>query len=318
MKLRALVVLNPHARQGRARELWPRVRTRVEEHFVVELVETDRDAAWEARLAGALCDGIRVFIAAGGDGTVHALVNALVRQAGGIPLGELCLGAVGLGSSNDFHKPFSRVEDGIPLRIRPPGAGEPALRDVVLARTWTGERSEARHFVVSASLGLTAEANAFFNGTGPVIGRLKRCWTGGAILYSAFRALLRGRVLPATLVFPDSGQRYSTGLTALSVMKTPHLSGSFLFDTPVERGNGQLAVNLCERMTRLQILGVLVDLARGRFLGGRAEHRGRRHWDVRRLRIELDRAAPLELDGEVTRVERVEFEILKDQIGECL
>jgi diacylglycerol kinase family enzyme len=47
------------------------------------------------------------FVAAGGDGTVNAVVSALVENASPDALRRIRLGAVGLGSSNDFHKPLS-------------------------------------------------------------------------------------------------------------------------------------------------------------------------------------------------------------------
>ncbi len=67
---------------------------------------------------GARCRRL-VLHRGGGDGTVHALVEALALAPRRPPLDHLTLGAVGLGSSNDFHKPVGRRVGGVPVRLSP-------------------------------------------------------------------------------------------------------------------------------------------------------------------------------------------------------
>jgi diacylglycerol kinase (ATP) len=97
-RLRALVVLNPVARSGRGRMRFALVQPTIDEVFEATVVETDGDGRCDAPIAAALRDGVRVIIAAGGDGTVNAVVDAIVRVRGAIPLDAIALGAVGLGS----------------------------------------------------------------------------------------------------------------------------------------------------------------------------------------------------------------------------
>ena len=61
--------------------------------------------------------GVDCVIAGGGDGTVNAVLSALVTHAGAARLRRIKVGAVGLGSSNDFHKPFGTTLAGIPCRL---------------------------------------------------------------------------------------------------------------------------------------------------------------------------------------------------------
>src|SRR5437016_2873987 len=98
-----LVVLNPNAHGGRARQLWHRI-TRPAGWTVV-----DRD--YSGAVSSAVHNGERSFVAAGGDGTVNALLNAIVACENRPPLEEFTLGAVGLGSSNDFHKPGAHTDN---------------------------------------------------------------------------------------------------------------------------------------------------------------------------------------------------------------
>lgn len=304
---RALIVLNPAAGHGRARQRWERVRPTLAERFDAEVVETGGTQAWEAAVARAFEAGVRVFVAAGGDGTVNALLNALVQSALRAELRTVELAAVGLGSSNDFHKPFGGMIGPVPLRI-----GSAHARDVGRARYVDEQGAEhERMFVVSASLGVTAVANAFFNHGDATLRALKARWVGGAIVYAAVRTISRERALQATLRMPAA--TLTTRIANLSVMKSPYLSGSFRYDTPIDDANGLLAVNLCEQRSQLGLLRALAGLARGRFLGREGTH----HWMASELEVELTQEADLELDGEVVRARRVRFDVLPERIGVC-
>jgi hypothetical protein len=128
--------------------------------------------------ADAIQAGEREFISAGGDGTVNALVNALASMLGPEELRNVTVGALGLGSSNDFHKPYTHTIHGFPARIdfdraRPRDAGCLSFD------------SCRRFFLVNASAGVTANANAFFNGPDTGLRLLKSVSTAAAISYAA-------------------------------------------------------------------------------------------------------------------------------------
>lgn len=53
-------------------------------------------------------------IAVGGDGTVNLLAQALLES---VEWREISLGALGTGSSNDFHKPRRKRFHGLPARL---------------------------------------------------------------------------------------------------------------------------------------------------------------------------------------------------------
>lgn len=306
---RALLLLNPASGQGRARRRYRRVRGDLASRFDLAEIEMDSAGAWEERVERAAEAGVRIFVAAGGDGTVNALACALVSRRGKIPLPEITLGAVGLGSSNDFHKPPCALVRGVPVRLQTRAA---APRDIARA-TYEDDRGVPREriFLVSASLGVTATANALFNGGGRVWRFLKRRCVNMAILSVAVRAILRHRGIHAVLRLPESTEEVE--ISSLSLLKTPHLSGSLLYDTPVDPSSGLLAVNLCHGMSRLQLLSTLAGLRRGRFLG----RPGTRHWMTNRITVELERAADLELDGEVFRARRVTFDVLPEKLSVC-
>jgi diacylglycerol kinase (ATP) len=303
----ALVLVNAGARGGRGLERLARAWPAIEARFEPRAVALDAEGRWRADVGRALEDGLRHFVAAGGDGTVGALADALCHERGGVPLASLTLGAVGLGSSNDFHKPVRSRIAGIPLRL-----SAARWRDVGLVH-YEDERGAEREraFLVSCSLGLTASANAFFNGGDPLLRALQRLSSGAAIVYAALHEILRGRGLALELRLAGSCRRVRAA--SLSVLKTPHLAGGFRFDTPVDAGDGSLAVNLIEDRGRLATLGILAGLARGRFRG----RPGTRHWSTPCLEVVAARPVPLEIDGEVVLARRARFEVLPERIRAC-
>ena len=303
-----VVLLNPAAGGDRALARWRRTESAVREVCEARVIETDPAGEWRFAVRQEIENGTRLFIAAGGDGTVSALADELVRARGWIPLDQFTLGAVGLGSSNDFHKPYGQRIDGVPVRITP----SEERRDLCVARYAAPDgATHSRCFLFCASVGVVAEANAFFNEGDGAERRLRGTWTGGAILYAALHTIATWRNL--TVRFRSGGRTEQAAVTNLSVSKTAYVSGMFRYDRTVAPDDGLLAVHLCEGMSRQEALGALTDLARGRF-EGRAK---RRHWNSWRLAVAADAPMALELDGEVMHARRVSFAVLKEQVKLC-
>jgi len=300
----ALVLLNPAARHGRAGRLWDRVRREVEQRFDSSVVPIDPGGTWKRDVRASLRAGTRVFVAAGGDGTVHALAGAIVEARDDVPLGDICLGAVGLGSSNDFHKPFECLRSGIPLRLDMDRA---APRDLGRIR-WVDAEGRDREsvLVVSASAGVVAEGNALFSSC-----RLGRHLPSLAIAVAAFRAIARHST-SRVLIRHDGGQE-QIELSSLSVLKTQWLSGSLRYDLPIAADDGLLGVALCEAMGRPRLLGTLAGLARGRFAG----RPGTRAFQTAALELGADTPLLLEIDGEVGLARHATFDLFPERLLAC-
>ncbi len=303
----ALVLLNPRARGGRGARRWGRVAGALAGELSPSVVELDEAGAWEGSVRAALGEGIRDFVAAGGDGTVSALVDCLYRAPSRPALAALRLGAVGLGSSNDFHKPGLRRVAGVPVRLRrSPGA----LRDVCLARYLDREGAlRERCFVVSASLGLTAEGNARFNRRAGLLAWLTAGSTSLGIAATALVTLLSHH--PRQLRLTLGAETHALSVMSLNAQKTPWVSGALRLDTPAADDDGRLGVNVCTATSRAGELRALFDLTRGRFLRGP----DRRFWSVPSVRIEADELFDLELDGEVVTATAVELRVTGERIG---
>lgn len=294
------ILLNPRAGHGRARERWQTVAGAVcrqlsQQAAAVDIFEAGRPGSSAADLAAA---GYTVLLAAGGDGSVNHLLQALMALEGVRPL----LGAIGLGSSNDFHKPLQVPAGGVPLRIAP-ALARPQDVGRVLYRDENGQQQQ-RYFLINASLGVTADANWLFNHPDGLLALLKGRSTSLAILYAAVSTILRHRNSPFELI--ADGQLLAGNFANVAVLKSPHVSGSFTYDQALRCDDGRLGLNTCGDISRRQLLGVLADLSRGRFSG----KEGRRSLYVQQLHIHTFGLQALETDGEVMLAEDIRFSLL--------
>jgi diacylglycerol kinase (ATP) len=305
-----IVFLNTRASYGRAAAKWARVRPELERRAgPFEIREIGSTAAVAGSLREAVARGERAFIAAGGDGTVNLLLNAIVSLDDGA---DVTLGAVGLGSSNDFHKPFG--EDsfvaGVPVRV---DCGNARPCDAIRIDVEDDEGTTSTRFaIINASLGITAEANASFNAPSGLVRAARKLSVDAAIVASVLRTLATYRDVECRLTI-DGADQGSFSVSNLGVIKNPHFAGSFCYDTPIEPDDGRLGVNLCERLTPFQALATLAALSRRRF-SGRPKTRS---WIGERVSVEGDRSFALETDGEVVSARRAVFTVLPKRITCC-
>jgi len=305
-----IVFLNTHAGHGRAARLWQRIVPEIERlvgRFEVEEIDSFEGVA--ETLRQVVSRGERTVVAAGGDGTVNMLVNAIMALGDGH---EVTLGAVGLGSSNDFHKPLrtDAFVAGVPVRIDCVAARP---RDVIRVDVEDGEgRPRTRFAIINASLGITAEANAAFNAPTGFVRAARKLSVDAAIVASVLRTLATHRDVDCCIAI-DGEDLGAFSVSNLGVIKNPHFAGSFCYDTPIEPDDGNLGVNLCERLTPFQALVTLAALRRRRF-SGRPKTRS---WTGRRVSVEGDRTFALETDGEVTEARRAEFSVVPGRIRCC-
>jgi diacylglycerol kinase family enzyme len=306
-----IALINPSAGGGTALEKWARIESRLRRITGAMDVYVTGDAEdLGFQVARALDEGETRFIAGGGDGTVNAVLQSLVEFTPPVMLERISLGAVGLGSSNDFHKPYHLVIGGVPCRI---GFGTATRHDVgVLAYTDPEGQHDTRYWLVNASIGTTAEANHFFNHPDRLLRFLKKRSASSGILYAAGRTLLRYRCREMTLWLDDSIE--TTALVQnIGVVKSPHFAGSLHYDSPHEPDSGDFYVHRLEKISTPRLASAFAGLARGRFTG----RRGTNSWKARRLSVRNCGPFAIEFDGEVTVAHEATFSLYHSKIRVC-
>lgn len=307
MKQSLNVLFNFRSKEGRASDYFKKLEPELSSKFDLKIIELDHKGLWQKAISSALDQNETRFAAAGGDGTVHALLNVLAKNAleKGLNLENLYLGAVGLGSSNDFHKPLlkSKMSD-LPIRLNFDKASSWDIVRAVLIDEQN--RSQTIFFSISGSLGLVAEANAFFNGKDLILKILKRNWTQGAILYSAIREILINTGIHVSM----DDQESISNVNALCFLKTNFLSGSLRINQKVSHSDGKISFVLMKSMNKAQLIKTLNELENNIF----KKSKSLTFFQSETLKLSFKEELNIELDGEIYRAKKMELSLHPQKI----
>jgi len=242
------------------------------------------DADDEAgELARAAADGGSDVVVAGGDGTVSGVAAALLHHS------DAALGILAMGSFNNMARGF-----GVPVTLDAAldviGAGRISEMDA----GWV-EGDPGRPFFEAAGVGI--EAIGFL----AVEVAERRGW------WRAARALVRGMQLRRTpMRITLDGRAYRTGTPTVTVSNGPYHGAGFVVSADADPTDGLLDVAVFEGMSRLQVIGHFLAVARRQ---ARREPRIRQH-RAERVTIEgTRRALAAHADGVSIGVTPVTFEV---------
>jgi diacylglycerol kinase (ATP) len=253
----AAILVNRRARRAGHAGWLDVVTNRLTPHYRVEAL-FPRDAAQsEAAARDAASSGTALVVAAGGDGTVHAIANGLAGSA-------TALGFVPLGTANDLA-----CELGVP-------------RDVVSAATRILEgRSrrvdlgvvQGRRFLTVGGLGLVSSSALAVNGAksrGTMSRRAVELSGSASYRLAAIAQILSRRTITNALRLrwhdPDAARERSVELDVHAVFITNHRTCGGGLEVPSGgRGDdGVIEVCLVPATSRLRLLSNLQRLSSGR------------------------------------------------------
>jgi YegS/Rv2252/BmrU family lipid kinase len=236
---RHLVLVNPAARGGRARDLLPRL----------EAALRDQGLAYRMVVTTSVEHGCEEARRAAGSGEVPVVMSGdgLIGQIGGaLADSGATMGVIPCGRGNDFARVL-----GIPREI--PGAVALLARGT--ARPVDVGEVNGRRFLGIASCGYDSECNQIANETRFIRGNL-------VYLYSALRALAAWRPAQFTLVL-DGERRQFVGYSAAAANSKAYGGGMFLAPD-AELDDGMLDVVCIAQVGKLHFLANLPKVFRGR------------------------------------------------------
>ena len=222
----ALFIVNPAARGGRGARAESRIRTALATLDTgAEIVRTDAPGQAEVLAAEAARDGFTPVVAVGGDGTVHEVVNGLLRTPQ--PTLPPDFGVVPTGSGNDFartvHLP-RKIESAVSAILQGP------------RRTVDVGRCGNRVFLNAAGVGFDAEVVGVMARAGPLLR------SSGPLLYplAVVRALPRYTVQPMSVEL--DGQSLERRALLVAVANGSYYGGGFRICPAADPGDGWLDV----------------------------------------------------------------------------
>ena len=277
---------------GRA---WKIAAEQLRAHSIEFRLCTSRTSAQHDSLVeSAVRNGASQFMAAGGDGATHLLVNALMHQTWETPP---TLALLPLGSGCDFARSFGLPSEAAAvarmLGLQTAGGASIHARevDVGIAKGEWG----TRFFVNVASIGLTAA----------IVRRAARLSGFGALRYlAAFWVILPTYRRRSFLVRYEQGEHRSSSM--LGVMANGGFFGGGFRVAPTARLDDSMLELLIASTSRLQMVAVLYRLWRSTHL--RCKNVTCRQ--VREASVACDPPTDVEADGEYLGTTPVEFSVL--------
>lgn len=278
------LIINPRAGNSRKAQqviAWARARPDCR----VMRTRADGDAGRFA--AEAVRDGARTLYVAGGDGTIHQVVNGLPS------LENLTLGIVPLGTGNDLARCLALpLEVDEALRVLEAGAAVPL--DLIRA-----EHQEGGALVVNAASGGFSEVLYRH-----LTGEMKRMFGPRAYVLAAVNAFHKAPNHRVTI--EHDGRRFEADACAVMVCNGRFVAGGQEVVPGAEVGDRSAKLICVSAVTWRQRFGLLVRYYLGRHLNDRRVI----HHDACRVRIESSPAMRFYADGEPLGPTPLSFEVL--------
>ncbi len=279
--MRVQVLLNPQADQGRGRQYKAEIEALAQRFGGAEVLLTESADHARTQALQAAQEGYDVVVAAGGDGTVHEVINGLYQaRTQGI---DVALGIIPIGSGNDFafaNGILSKMETAV-SRIF---TGQPHLVD--LARI---EDEKGRVKVFDNNFGLGFDAVV-------VIETQKVTRVRGFLMYllAVFRTMAFYYDVPhVEMVFDD--EKASQDILFLAMGVGPRGGGGFLLVPDAKNDDNLIDSCTVNPINRLTMLYMITKTFNG-------SHVTSRHVTMRknqRIDIRSNMPMPIHIDGEM-------------------
>lgn len=283
--MRICTILNPNA--GSA-EKAAALREVAISRSDLTLRETNRPGDARALAAQALREGYDVVVAAGGDGTIHEVVNGLAPH-----FAQVRLGIIPMGTGNDLGRTLA-----IPLdpaeALQVLTLGQERQIDLIQAET----ASQRVYGVNVAAGGFSGQVDEVLTD------ELKASWGPLAYLIGA-TSVLRDLTHYPTIISRDDGPGERIDALNIIVANGRTVAGGFPVAPQANPEDGWLEVVIVKAVSLVQLAGVAARLLAGNYL--ESDHV--LHYRARRLSIVSRPGMWFNVDGELFANEPITFTV---------
>ncbi len=297
---RTLIVLNPHAGSGRAGRMWQNLEPLLWEQLgELVIAVTDKPGDVAVHLDKARAAGLTRVISIGGDGTNHALINALADLNARYPdAPRMIYGNVPIGTGRDWARGNGIPFDDPAAAARWIATAQPTPTDI--GKISMGEdasgHAHAEYFLNIASAGLGGEVARRVEGV-----HQRRPWT---FLLATLSAIVERGAMPMQ-VEVDGQLRYDGRAYATVIANGSTFGRGMKIAPHADVRDGLFEVVLVKGVPRVEVLAAFQRVYSGTHLTHRAVMSTR----GKSVRIRGDTALGMELDGEFAQGNDLEFTI---------
>jgi len=305
-----LVVLNKNSGGGTAIKKWESVYKHLQLNGSTETFIVGRNGSVDKFIIDSVRSGKTDFVIAGGDGSINYFINRCIQLIKPDELKQIKIGAVGIGSSNDFHKPFEKqnILESIPFKIN---FERVIKRDVGCIQYLNNGKTLKKYFLINASLGITAEGNNFFNNPDFILNQLKKISTQGAITYTILRNILTYKNFQIKI--EDNNESFTANITNLGILKSPYFTGKLRFNSDPLFSNGLFDIHLYESLSKVKLLKLFYYLSKAK----PDNSLNKNFWRTDRVKISSEKEFAVEFDGEIIITKYAEFLVIPELIKVC-
>ncbi len=293
--MKTLIVLNPHAGNERAGRVWREVEPLLwEELGELIIAVTDRPDDVAQHLDKAQAVGVTRVVSIGGDGTNHALINALAELNTRRPdAPPMIYGNLPIGTGQDWARGQGVPFNDLKAAARWIAAAEPRATDIGKLTHDHGHE----YFLNIASAGIG----------GAVAERVNRSQHRllGSFMMATIQSLLADE--PQTMEITLDGADWYEGRAYVVAIANGTTFGHGMKIAPyAEQADGLFDVVLVEGISRLRILAAFQRVYQGTHL----THPAVRSARAAEVQIRSPQGAlSLELDGEPVRASNLTFRV---------
>ena len=312
-----LVVVNVFAASKKAGSVWKRAAVMMEQagvHHAVMYTGGEDNAVAISRKASAA--GYRKFVAVGGDGTVHDVLNGIAEyvysdEASGAVLSDFTLGVLPVGSGNDWVKTTGVPRD-VQGAVKVLAEGHTGMQDVVkvsiLDRNDLNIVKTVSYMANVGGVGLDARVCEIVNRKKEAGKRGKQLYVG-ALLYC-----IRHRVPVRARVICDGAEVFSGKYLSMA-FGVGKYSGGGMRQTPLaELGDGLLDIAIIPDIPLWVIAKEVPKLFTGTFHTVEVLTQAKCR-EVVVIPYNQADAEPVEVDGEVVGRAPVRMEVMSEHIN---
>jgi diacylglycerol kinase (ATP) len=295
-----VLICNSRSGRGGVGRALPEVRAHLEERELeYEVRYTDGPGHATQLARDALDQGFRFLVAVGGDGTIHEVVNGMLRDDQPVNA-DAVLGVVAAGTGSDFIKTFG-LPATMPAHAVAHLDGSNSFPIDIGKITYMQDGvTTTRYFANIAEVGLGASAVAKAQ-------RLPR-WLGPMMYFVAFWLAVRNhRTARVTVDLVD--RTYEGRMNNLVVANGQFFGGGMKIAPKAVPTDGLLDIQI-EHARKKDAIGLMPKIYKGTHVPHPDIFEAKRA----RMSIEADRPLPIEADGEVLGETPASFEVLRDVV----
>lgn len=289
-------LVNPASANGSTGRRWPAIAKRaVTAGLVGEALVSERPGQLVELAERAAAGGAGLLVAVGGDGTVHEVVNGLIRSGRSR---EVDLAVLSRGTGKDFVRSL-RIPGDLDQAIETAHAGKARAVDVGLARFTGLDGSPAEaYFANFAGAGISGSIARRANASSKALGGK------ASFMWSTVAVFMRWK--SAEMTVDVDGAPHSGRMFEVLAMNGDYTAGGMWMAPDAKADDGLFDVVLIGDVTKLDFVLTFPKIYRGRHVG----HPKIEHLQGRAVTIDSPAPLPIALDGEQPGTTPVTFEIV--------